>query len=195
MTATNDEIIQAVFTAADEAKTRALAILKGEADPSSLRGEGPSGPEADLRPPSSEIGPLLMGMGEAARFLGVSRATLWRMIRDQRLSKVEIYHNAFRLRRSDILELVNRREVKRDKYRFRQLYQLAHGGDMVAKANLWLEFEFAYDHDPLPDFMKPPALPVSQASCLPCQENAVADPATNNPQPSTPNRNAEGGAQ
>ena len=40
--------------------------------------------------------------------------------------------------------------------RFKNLYQLAHGGDLVAKADLWLEFGFAYDHDPLPAFMNPP---------------------------------------
>ncbi len=89
----NDQIIQAVFTATDQAKSRALAILQG-------RGESPS------RPPVPIETPLLMGMGDSAKFLGVSRATLWRMIRDGRLTKVEIYHNAFRLRRSDILALV-----------------------------------------------------------------------------------------
>lgn len=41
-----------------------------------------------------------------------------------------------------------------DKERFKQLYQLAHGGDMEAKADLWLEFQFAFDHDPLPAFMR-----------------------------------------
>ncbi len=94
----NDQLIQSVFTATPENKSRALAILEGKADPSSA-----------LRPPSSVEGPLLMSMGAAAKFLGVSRATLWRMIRDGRLTKVEIYHNAFRLRRSDILALVNER--------------------------------------------------------------------------------------
>ena len=102
MTATNDQIIQAVFTATDQAKTRALTILQGKEDPTCL--------SSGLRPPSSETGPLLMGMGESAKFLGVSRATLWRMIRDGRLTKVEIYHNAYRLRRSDILALVQGRD-------------------------------------------------------------------------------------
>ena len=96
MTPTNDQIIQAVFTATDQDKTRAFAILEG-------RDEEPS------CPPEPIDGPLLMGMGDSANFLGVSRATLWRMIRDGRLTKVEIYHNAFRLRRSDILSLVNER--------------------------------------------------------------------------------------
>ena len=101
MSEKNDQIIQAVFTATAEAKSRALTILQGKEDP--------VGPPSDLRPPTSEEAPLLMGMGESAKFLGVSRATLWRMIRDGRLTKVEIYHNAFRLRRSDILALVNER--------------------------------------------------------------------------------------
>jgi len=101
MAVTNDQIIQAVFTATDEAKVRALAILEG-GDPAS----------AESRPPEPDDTPLLMGMGESAEFLGVSRATLWRMIRDGRLTKVEIYHNAFRLRRSDILALVNERTTR-----------------------------------------------------------------------------------
>jgi len=45
-----------------------------------------------------------------------------------------------------------------DRERFKQLYRLAHGGDMEAKADLWLEFEFAFDHDPLPAFMREPPL-------------------------------------
>ena len=51
-----------------------------------------------------------------------------------------------------------------DKQRFKELYALAHGGDMNAKSDLWLEFEFAYDHDPLPTFMNPPPLK-GDASC------------------------------
>ena len=43
-----------------------------------------------------------------------------------------------------------------DRERFKQLYQLAHGGDMEAKADLWLEFEFAFDHDPYPACMQEP---------------------------------------
>lgn len=101
-TVSNDQIIQAVFSATDEAKSRALAILEGKEDPSSA-----------FSPPSSDDGPLLLGMGDSAKLLGVSRATLWRMIRDGRLEKVEIYHNAFRLRRSDILDLVNRKVASR----------------------------------------------------------------------------------
>ena len=52
-------------------------------------------------------GPLLLGMSAAARFLGASRATLWRMIRSGRLSKVEILPGSFRVRRADLEQLAN----------------------------------------------------------------------------------------
>ena len=47
-------------------------------------------------------GPLLMGMSEGARFLGVGRATLWRMIKAGRLGKVELLPGSFRVRRTDL---------------------------------------------------------------------------------------------
>lgn len=77
--------------------------------------------------------------------------------------------------------------------RFKQLYQLAYGGDMEAKADLWLEFKFAFDHDPLPAFMQEPSLggaccpsapsggaPASVTKCT-----AGVSPATSNPNPQT----------
>ena len=94
MTVKNDDLIRAVFTAPDEAKSRALAILNGREVPEPV------------------AGPLLLSMGEAATLLGVSRATLWRMLRAGRLEKVEIYCGAFRLRRSDIRDLVNGKAVR-----------------------------------------------------------------------------------
>ena len=78
-----------------------------------------------------------------------------------------------------------------DKQRFSALYSLAHGGDMEAKADLWIEFEFAYDHDRQPAFMNPLALPVSLTSCLPCC-TAGGPPAPPNPQLPTSNANAKG---
>ncbi len=84
-----------VFTADDQAKVQALDILQGKETKQALSG------------------PLLLGMGEAAELLGVSRATLWRMIQAGVLEKVEIYANSFRLRMSDIYELAaKKREVK-----------------------------------------------------------------------------------
>ena len=47
-------------------------------------------------------GPLLIGMGPAAEFLGVSRSTLWRMIQAGRLERVEVFTNSFRVRREDL---------------------------------------------------------------------------------------------
>jgi transcriptional regulator of acetoin/glycerol metabolism len=35
-------------------------------------------------------GPLLFGMSAAAKFLGVSRATLWRILQTGRLNKIEV---------------------------------------------------------------------------------------------------------
>lgn len=91
----NDDLIRAVFTATDEAKTKALAVLEGRDTP------------------NIDTGPLLLSMGDAAQLLHVSRATLWRTIKSGRLPKVELYPGSFRLRRSDILDLVNSRPLSR----------------------------------------------------------------------------------
>ncbi len=48
------------------------------------------------------VGPLLMGMSASAKLLGVSRATLWRMIKGGLLQKVEVLPGSFRLRRADL---------------------------------------------------------------------------------------------
>ena len=53
----------------------------------------------NLREPT---GPLLLGMSAAAKRLGVSRATLWRMVRSGRLRKIEILPGSFRLRVRDL---------------------------------------------------------------------------------------------
>ncbi len=91
----NDDLIRAIFTAPDESKARALAILEGK----------------EISAP--DTGPLLLTMGQTAELLGVSRATLWRAIRAGRIEKVEIYSGAFRLRRADILALVGSRPSHR----------------------------------------------------------------------------------
>ena len=90
-TVSNDDLIRAVFTATDEAKTTALAILEGR----------------EIL--DTDSGPLLLTMGQATKLLGVSRATLWRAIRAGSIEKVEIYSGAYRLRKADILALVNGR--------------------------------------------------------------------------------------
>ena len=47
-------------------------------------------------------GPLLLGMSASAKLLGISRATLWRMIQAGRLKRVEVLPGSYRLRRADL---------------------------------------------------------------------------------------------
>lgn len=51
---------------------------------------------------TTKVESLLMGMGAAAGFLGVSRTTLWRMIRGGQIAKVEVLPGSFRVRRADL---------------------------------------------------------------------------------------------
>lgn len=55
-------------------------------------------------------GPLLYGMSAAAKLLGVSRATLWRMIKAKKLTKVDILPGSSRLRKADLEALVANRQ-------------------------------------------------------------------------------------
>jgi len=52
--------------------------------------------------PMATPGPLLMGMSASAKLLGVSRVTLWRMIKGGMLPKIEILPGTFRIRRADL---------------------------------------------------------------------------------------------
>lgn len=56
---------------------------------------------------SASNGPLLMGMTAGAKFLGVSRATLWRMVRAGKFQKIEVLPGSYRLRRADLESIVN----------------------------------------------------------------------------------------
>ena len=47
-------------------------------------------------------GPLLCGMSAAAEYLGVSRATLWRMIKAGRLERVEVLANSYQIGRAHV---------------------------------------------------------------------------------------------
>lgn len=90
----NDDLIRSIFTAEEAAKERALAILNGQ----------------EVAAPLNE--PILLTMGQACELIPCSRATLWRIVRAGRLKKVELYPGAFRLRRSDIIDLVNGKAVR-----------------------------------------------------------------------------------
>ncbi|QHI70491.1 helix-turn-helix domain-containing protein [Tichowtungia aerotolerans] len=95
MDVTNDELIQAVFQAEPEQKSRALRILQGEGIP--LRIDEP----------------LLLTMGEATRLLNTSRSTLWRILKAGRLEPVELYPGSRRLRYADVVALASGEEVSR----------------------------------------------------------------------------------
>jgi excisionase family DNA binding protein len=59
--------------------------------------------ESGMREKKAEpAGPLLLGMTASAKLLGVSRATLWRMIQRGLLQKVEVLPGSYRLRRADL---------------------------------------------------------------------------------------------
>ncbi len=84
------ELLTVFVAATPERKADALRVLKGSAM------------AADPVEPKPIIGPLLLGMGAASRYLGVSRTTLWRMIRAGGLEKVELFPGSYRLRRADL---------------------------------------------------------------------------------------------
>jgi len=80
------DLLTAVVAATPERKDAALKFLRGELP-------------AAARPPT---GPLLLGVGAGAKFLGVSRATLWRAVRAGKIQKVELFPGSFRVRREDL---------------------------------------------------------------------------------------------
>jgi hypothetical protein len=53
-------------------------------------------------------GPLLLGMNASAKFLGVSRTTLWRMTKVGFLERIEILPGNFLFRRADLEAIANR---------------------------------------------------------------------------------------
>lgn len=61
--------------------------------------------------PAAPMGPLLLGMSAGAKLLGVSRATMWRMIKAGKLMKVEVLPGSFRVRRTDVEAVAAGQEV------------------------------------------------------------------------------------
>jgi excisionase family DNA binding protein len=84
------DLLTAVVAAPPDRKEAALKLLRGEvAQPSA----------------KTSTGPLLLGMGASAKFLGVSRATLWRILQAGTIQKVELFRGSYRVRREDLEDL------------------------------------------------------------------------------------------
>lgn len=81
------DLLAAVVAATPDRKEAALRVLRNEVQ------------ELAARPVT---GPLLMAMGAGAKFLGVSRATLWRACLAGRIQKVELFPGSYRVRREDL---------------------------------------------------------------------------------------------
>lgn len=58
--------------------------------------------QADLPAPAQSSGPLLLNQREAARLLGISRVTLWRMTKGGIIRTVELSPGNPRYRRDDL---------------------------------------------------------------------------------------------
>jgi len=139
------ELLQAILAASEEKKDHALRILRGE---------------VAALPAKPVVGPLLMGMGAAARFVGCSRSTLWRVLQAGTIQKVELFPGSFRVRREDLIKLAEggfgfsgkvsrrgrpRKDARASDPRFQQLKALADEGNEEAAGDLFKEFE--YDHE------------------------------------------------
>ena len=63
-------------------------------------------------PPEPRVldAPVLLGVGDAARLLGVSRGTFWRMLQAGTFEKVELFRGSYRIRRVDIEDFLFRKE-------------------------------------------------------------------------------------
>ena len=51
---------------------------------------------------TAPTGPLLYGMDAGAKFLGVSRSTLWRILKSGKITPVEIRPGSYKVRRADL---------------------------------------------------------------------------------------------
>lgn len=64
--------------------------------------------DGESQPTSDGNGPLLLTMTDAAKMLGVSRSTLWRLVKEKVLEPVEITPRVFRVSRKSVEEVAAR---------------------------------------------------------------------------------------
>ncbi len=100
MNSTLDEMVAAWMPAPETRKVEALRILKGEV----------VNPQPSTH---SEAQPLLLSMGAAAKYAGLSRTSLWRVIQAGRLEKFELLPNSYRIRRADLDAFVRGNGVRK----------------------------------------------------------------------------------
>ncbi len=91
------------MTTQNNSSERMLKFLQADPEKQALIDQILDGKTPEKSEPPT--GPLLLGMSAAAKFAGVSRATLWRVCRAGRLKKVELFPGSFRIRRADLLAL------------------------------------------------------------------------------------------
>jgi len=107
-----EAVMKEVLSAPESRREAALKVLRGEVT------------ELAARPATT--GPLLLGMLAGAKFLGVSRVTMWRMMKAGTIGKVELFPGSCWLRREDLEALgasragkEEEREVRSQKSEFR----------------------------------------------------------------------------
>jgi excisionase family DNA binding protein len=110
MSDTTSDLLRVFVDANDDRKNMALQVLRGELTRCPYLRSEQAFVEHGVRPVVRDVGPIegprLMGMGAGAKYLGVSRATLWRACQAGRLETVELFAGSYRVRRSDLDALV-----------------------------------------------------------------------------------------
>lgn len=74
-------------------------------------------PESNCRHAHSTHEPLLLKMNDAAKKLGVSRVTFWRLVSTEVIKPIEIFEGVFRYNFGDLVNLSQQRSLYKPKAR------------------------------------------------------------------------------
>ncbi len=91
------DLLNAFVTATPERKEAALKVLRGETTPAA----------------KPVTGPLLMNINAAAKFLGVSRTTLWKIVAAGAVERLEVFPGSFWVTRESLVALAARSSALR----------------------------------------------------------------------------------
>jgi hypothetical protein len=94
---TIEQLMQAALTAPEERRQAALRVLQGETTPVA----------------KPVTGPLLMNINAAAKFLGVSRTTLWKIVAAGAVERLEVFPGSFWVTRASLEALAARSSALR----------------------------------------------------------------------------------